>query len=694
MRFRLFLCLAVLLPQLPLLAQDSAFPTLDALANVESPAFDFVDMAARMTPWNRSYTPPDNPPRHDIGYRETFKLRHGEDYELIDYEMELRAQTDRVVIWAQQDVSYPQWRAESLARRVETYVLDPVQERLEAAEPPGVDGDPRLIIALVNDPEGPYGGYFARRDARPRNLHKYSNQRELIAVNLARDDDYDFYDDILIDFIAHEYTHVLQYHRDSDEELWLNEGLATYVGYIAAKPFLSRSTGHGVADAFLESPDVGLTQWFSVEDKNPKYGAAFLFVMYLTQRFGSEVAPRLLAEQIGGWRSIVATLREFTDISADEVFADWVLANYFLDARRGFGYRELDAELTPPSPTASLNSFPAQHNGELPQYATEYISVDVRGADKLRLRLRQAPVAKLFDAYTGETGSFAYAISSEYGHPRLTRAFNLATSRHLWLEFRFWHDLDEDLEYAYVTISTDKGESWRTLHGNYTQSSEVLDDYYAFGYTGSLRTWRNERIDLSRYAPGEVLISFELVSEIGTSYGGMAIDSIHMRTVNYNEYFDSFDDGWIADGWIITDNRLPNNTWLQVVQDTGDKLHISRELVAGDGELTVELLPGVSNVLVAVSPVVPQTSLPTAYVLEANLLNAADEVLHISRECTLTTTDALNFRDAPSGNKIGLLLKGTAVDALGRQGDWFQVNRRGAVGWVHGDYVTHAGNCP
>ncbi len=694
MRFRLFLCLVVLLPQLQLSAHDSDFPTLDALANTEIPPFIYADMVRRMLPSNHRHTPPDNPPRHDIGYRETFKLRLGEDPDLFDLDMELRAQTERVVIWVQHDQEYPLWRAESLARRVETYVLDPVQKRLKSAEPPGVDGDPRLIIALVNDPEGGYGGYFARENTRPRELDRHSNQREMIVVNLAWDDDIDFFDDVLIGLVAHEYTHVLQYHRDSTEELWLNEGFAEYAGYHAAKPFLSKSPEHVSADLFLETPAVGLTLWNTIENKSPKYGASFLFIMHLAQRFGDDMVARLFAEPANGWQSVSKVLREFTDIPADQVFADWVLANYFLDYRRGYGYRELDAELTPPSPTASLNSFPAQHSGELPQYATEYISVDVRGADKLRLRLRQAPVAKLFDAYTGEDGSFAYAISSEYGNPRLTRAFNLATSRHLWLGFRFWHDLDEDLEYAYVTISTDNGESWRTLRGNYTQSSEVLNDYYAFGYTGSLGSWRNERIDLSRYAPGEVLISFELMPAIGTSYGGLAIDSIHMRSVNYDEYFDSFDDGWIADGWIITDNRLPNNTWLQVVQDTGDKLHISRELLAGDGELTVELLPGVSNALVAVSPVVPQTTLPTEYELEANLLNAAGEVLNISRECTLTTTTALNFRDAPSGNKIGLLLNGTAVDALDRQGDWFQVDHGGVVGWVHGDYVTRAGKCP
>lgn len=694
MRFRFFLCLVVFLPQLPLLAQNSDFPTLDALANAALPAFDYVDMVDSMSPMDATYAPPESPPAYSLGDRETFNLRHGEDWGQRDYEMELRAQTDRVVIWVQSELSYPQWRAQSLARRVETYVLDAVQKRMKAAEPPGVDGDPRLTIALVNDPDGPYGGYFSRGDARPRKLDADSNQRELVVVNLARDDEYDFFDEIMVDILAHEYTHVLQHHSDLGEENWLDEGLATFVGFQAAKPFLSRSTGHAVADIFLESPDIGLTQWRSVEDKDPKYGAAFLFVMYLTQRFGDEVAPRLLAEPTNGWRSIVTVLREFTDVSADEIFADWVLANYFLDARRGYGYRELDADLTPPSPAVSLNSFPAAHEGELPQYATDYIALDVRGADKLRLRLRQAPVAKLFNAYTGETASFAYAISSDYGHAKLTRAFNLATSRHVWLEFRIWYDLDDELEYVYVSISTDEGESWQTLRGRYAKSSEVYDEFYLHGYTGALRSWRNELVDLSRYAPGEVLIRFELVSEVGAAYGGVAIDDVHIYNLNYHEYFDSFDDDWTADGWIITDNRLPNNTWLQVVQDSGGQLHISRELISGEGELSVELLPGVSHALVAVSPVVPQTGQPTEYELEANLLDAAGEVLRISRECTVTTTDPLNFRAAPRGNKIGLLRKGTVVDGLDRAGDWFQVNHNGALGWVHGDYVIQAGNCP
>ena len=232
------------------------------------------------------------------------------------------------------------------------------------------------------------------------------------------------------------------------------------------------------------------------------------------------------------------------------------------------------------------------------------------------------------------------------------------------------------------------------LRGRHTELSEIYDQYYTLGFTGVTRIWSHERIDLSRYRQSEVLISFELVSDLDTKYLGAGIDDVRISAIDFHEDFESPDEGWDAEGWIFTDNRLPNNTWLQVVQDTGDQLHVSRALLTGNGELKVDLLPGVSQAIVAVSPVTQQTGIPTEYELEAYLLNASDEVMVVSRECTVTATDPLNFRSAPNGAKVGLLRKGTTVDALDRQGDWFQIDYRGALGWVHGDYVTQAGKCP
>jgi len=694
LRFKSVIVIALLWLLLPALAQDADYPTLGALANLEVPAFNYVEMLDRMTRQDPVHVPPANPPEYEIGARESFTMVLGQDLYYESVEMELRGMTERVLIWVQDGIDYPRWRARQMAQRLETYVLDPMQRLFQYAEPPGVDGDPRLYVALILDPDGASLGYFHKTSTRPQHLYAESNQHEMLVVNLDADEEYDFFDNILIEVVAHEYLHILHYHSDFGEELWLDEGLASYAGYIAGKSFLSRGSAHSFGDGFLEAPQTGLTQWQAVEEKRPKYGAAFLFVLYLAQRFGDDIAPALLKEKTNGWSSIVKVLGEYTDVSADEVFADWALANYFLDSRRGYGYRALEADLSAPKPAASYNSFPAEHEGYLPQYSTEYIMVDVRGGDKLYLRLWQDEDARLIDEDSVEGDHFYYAVTSDFGNSRLTREFDLSAVDRAVLGYRVWYDLDRDNEYGYITISKDNGVTWEALSGIFTKSSDVYEDFYQAGYTGSTANWFPETINLSAYAPGRILLGFEVNSSYGTTYGGMAIDDLRISAIDYHEGFESPDDSWDADGWIRTDNRLPNNTWLQVVQDTRDGLHISRSLIYGNGDLTVDLLPGVSQVLVAVSPVVPRTSLKTEYDLELYLMNAAGEVMVVSRECTVTTTHALNFRATPNGTKIGLVPKGTALDASYRDGDWFMVTFNGVAGWVHGDYVHTVGNCP
>ena len=694
MRFKSIMIVVALLLRSTILAQDSDYPSLDAVAKVEIPTFNYVDMVGRMSRIDTSYTPPASPPKYTLGDTQTFTVTMGEDEKSEQVEMELRGQTQRVLIWVQATVDYPRWRALALAQRLESQVLIPMERLFQSTELPGVDGDPRLYVVMISDPEGTTIGYFPPASTRPRQLYAKSNQREMLVVDLALDDDYDFYDKILIEVVAHEFLHILHHHSDPGEEAWLDEALAGFAGYYASKALLSRQSIHGDADDFLAAPNTGLTQWQVAEDPGPKYGAGSLFILYLTERFGNEIAARLLAEKADGWRAVEKVLREFEDVSADEVFADWVLANLLLDARRGYGYRALDADLTPPQPVASFNSFPAKHEGELPQLSTDYFAVDVRGADKLFLRLWQAPDAQFIPERAPEGDHFAYSFATDSSNSRLTRTFVLTAPRQAWLEFRIWYDLDYDREYGYVTVSDDDGQTWQTLPSRYTSKSYAYDEFYDNGFTGNSRGWRDERIDLSQFTPGRVVISFELMSNLSTSYRGMAIDDLRIRALNYHEDFETPDDSWRAEGWIRTDNRLPNNTWLQVVQETRDGFHVSRALVTGSGDLTVDLLPGVGQALVAVSPVVPQTSLPTDYELGFYLVDAEGVIMVVTRECTVTTTDVLNFRATPNGNKIGLVPQGAVLDALDRSEDWYMVAYGGREGWISADYVTKAGNCP
>ncbi len=156
----LILLLALFIPA-PALAQDAVFPTQAALAHLEIPAFRYAEMVGRMSDIDPTHVPPANPPAYEVGARDAFWLAFRDDYEREYVTVELRGMTERVLIWAQTTLDYPNWRALALAKHLETAVLDPMQRLFQFAEPPGVDGDSRLNVVMIYDPEGWRLGYFS-----------------------------------------------------------------------------------------------------------------------------------------------------------------------------------------------------------------------------------------------------------------------------------------------------------------------------------------------------------------------------------------------------------------------------------------------------------------------------------------------------------------------------------------------------
>ncbi len=76
---------------------------------------------------------------------------------------------------------------------------------------------------------------------------------------------------------------------------------------------------------------------------------------------------------------------------------------------------------------------------------------------------------------------------------------------------------------------------------------------------------------------------------------------------------------------------------------------------------------------------------------EAQLVASA--AVESSSVCQVTTTHALNFRDGPAGNRIGLVPANATLTASARESNWFNVDYGGVSGWISGDYVTTAGIC-
>ena len=62
-------------------------------------------------------------------------------------------------------------------------------------------------------------------------------------------------------------------------------------------------------------------------------------------------------------------------------------------------------------------------------------------------------------------------------------------------------------------------------------------------------------------------------------------------------------------------------------------------------------------------------------------------------DCKVTTTHALNFRDAPNGARIGLVPRGLTLVATARTAGWMNVTYSGRAGWISADYVVMDGVC-
>ena len=690
MTVKTLLILLALLPLLSLKAQENNYPTLEAIKTLEIPAWDFADTIMRFGWGSATEAPAPSPPILQVGDRDSFFVSDADRSYSEPVKAELRGMTDNVLIWVQESAAFWRQRSQLTAEWVEANVIERFGQLLGYQQPPGIDGDPRLTILMLSEPGFWLGGYFDTGSLAPKALFPYSNEREMVVVNLVYNDGASISDSVIRSIIAHEYQHMLLHFRDQSEEAWVDEGLAVFSEYLVSE--LGAVTSH--AESFFQAPNTSLTTMYQSPEFYADYGAAGLFMIYIAERFGEEIIARLHAENLDGWRGVQKALRDHADVSADEVFADWALANYFLDAGRGFGYLALDSALESPQPTATLRSFPAMHSGSLPQYSAEYIEINARGAAALSLQLTQAPEARLIDSAPAEGGHIYYGATSDISNSRLTREFDLRNVSQAWLEFKVWYNLAEREEYAHVTISRDNGKSWDFLRGRHMSSTGQDGEAMRANYTGSSGGWLDERIRLTGYSRRRILLRFEMMTRANTTYQGMAIDDLSIEAIDFYDGFESVDSEWIEEGWIRTDNRLPNNTWLQVVQETEAGLEVTRSLIAGPGDLTVDLLPGVDRVLVAVSPVVLQTALETEYALAVNLLDADGNEIVVEFSCQLTTTAGLNFRDAPSGNKIGLVPQGTALWALDRSGDWFHVEYENERGWIHGGYVTRAGNCP
>lgn len=608
-----------------LLGQPSAAlpDTESQLHSVYLPPRDRIALAQRLRGVTFIPTPPAAPARvWQVGDTADFWVDDVDANQKFRVQATLRYVTDHVYVWVQSSRTVDEDALRRSADTFETHTYPIIHAVFGSEWSPGVDGDPRIHILHTAGMGNSVAAYFASDSEYPPEAVSTSNAHEMFFVNLdtmADDIGTAYYDGVL----AHEFQHMVHWRADLNEDTWLNEGLSELAALLTG---FDRS---GFAREFLSTPDTQLNAWPENDPILPHYGASFLFITYLHERFGGEATRLLVADSANGMDSLRDMLQALnaTDpltgapITVEDVFADWLVANLLNDpgaADGRYGYTLLDPALPTAAITETISVYPFTQTTSLPQYSAHYLHLTHVGQQRVRFDFQGADQVRLIpvDAHSGRY--MWYSNRGDASDSTLTRTFDLSGVQTATLEYDLWYDIEYLWDYGYLMISTNDGETWDILETANTTTDNPHNTAYGPGYTGSTGSdrlgpvgWLHEQVDLSDYTGGRVLIRFEMITDEATNQPGMAIDDVRIPEIGYSEDFEKGPGGWDSAGWLYMDNVLRQRWIVQQVTRNADGVQVTRLLGPEDGvsgTWAFDVGGPAGDVYLVISPLAPVTT--------------------------------------------------------------------------------------
>lgn len=374
-------------------------------------------------------------------------------------------------------------------------------------------------------------------------LYEYMFQRNIINI------DADHWEDYVGDpinayeaTIAHEEQHLIHADYNPEDATFMNEGCSTFAEFLC---------GYGVPwgdiNWYLATPDNSLTVWGDQGGKNilADYGVAFLWAMYLNDRFGPEFLGNFVQSGIPGIDGLDAAMapRNF-----HEVYHDWRVA-ILLDSQ-GFGYgkygyktidlstadqelRVYDIEIpvfmsgtdfgTTYQPWYSQGTGWDTGIKKIAPYGSDYISIN---------NLDDCRGNKLF-LFDGDDGVYLTWELNEYGewYSGGQNLYNALLAGEAYVDpedptlvFGTWYFIEQYWDFGFVQVSTDNGETWTSLENenttylHYSTTLPEIIDYLPglTGYSGGVIP--DMTFDLSDYAGLNVLIGFRYMTDTYTTW--------------------------------------------------------------------------------------------------------------------------------------------------------------------------------
>lgn len=593
------------------------------LAQVIVPTRDLRELALRLRPNVEDVPEVIESVDYAVGDEISFWASNVDDNRQFEVKATLVYMTDVAYVWVESGEDYDE---RQIIRSVNTFSeksYPTVRAFFGSEWSPGVDNNPRLHILHANDLGNSIAGYYSSADEFSRLANEYSNEKEMFYISLEwlnRSRDYGYYETVL----AHEFQHMVHWYNDRNEETWVNEGLSELAQEVAGYP-----PDTGFASVFASVPDTQLNTWSDNPAGNGEhYGSAYLFMAYTLQRFGEDVTKAVVAHPANGIAGVAEALaEEGYPFTFQDVFADWVVANYINDpdalgAKGVYGYQQLQAPQ--PSPDKTFRRYPVEsRTTTVRNFGSDYL--ELQGSGDVTFRFQGNTETRLANVTPHSGRLMFWSNRADDSDSRLTRSFDfsgVAAGTKLEMQANLWYDIENDYDYLYVLASVD-GKKWEILPGQLTTTENPSGNSFGAAYTGEssptgdeIPEWIEERYDLSAYAGQEVAIRFEYVTDDAVNYPGAFVDDIRIPAIGYSTDFEDGPDGWESQGWMITDNRLPQRWIVQVLAlHNGELISVERATVNAAGATTIQIngLSSTTNAVVIISGATPVTTEEAQY---------------------------------------------------------------------------------
>jgi immune inhibitor A len=303
----------------------------------------------------------------------------------------------------------------------------------------------------------------------------------------------------------------------------------------------------------------------------------------------------------------------------DELFANWVIANYLDDHRLAggrYGYKSL--QLGQPRHAAHHTGYPVDERATVHQYATDYVLLE--GEGDLTISFEGDSVTPLVGNRAHGGQHQWWSNRGDEGDTTLTRAFDLTGLETANLRTWMWYDLETDFDYAYVQVSPDGGQTWQLLANEHTTITNPHGNSYGPAFTGISGSdeeaqWVQETFDLTPYAGGPILIRFEVITDEALNRPGFCLDDISIPELGYTHDVEHGADGWQAEGWAPVTDHVPQGFVVQLIT-FGRQTFV--EPMALDAQMRGTLVLNglgrdIDHAVLAVSAMAPATTESTTY---------------------------------------------------------------------------------